>query len=236
MNRNRSRTVSFMEVSEARLIEIRQALLDYARKEYDRGCEYGLDIHLSLSQFEQLIIFQIDAHIENMQVLNNAMNAMADFANANNIAVPGSLLFKVQAFLNAAQSIEYSMAAKSVGMLNNVADDDVGGCFMSALEASFTAHAKINEENLSPFDKLVKRIDNPNYSVDEVLDCFKEDIASWKVDELIRLCNEIPNLLKLGKVIALASPNNKKVARMDSITSGIEKIAREEIARRRESN
>lgn len=232
----RGRTVSFMVLTEERIAEIREALLDYARKQYKRACELGIEKHLSLSQFEQIIRFQIDAHIEGMVSLNHAMNTMADFANSNNIAVPGSLLFKMQAFLNSIQATEFSMAAKSVGMLNDVDIEDIGGCFVAALEASFKAHATIEEEKSSPFKKLVHQIDNDDYSADEVIACFKEDIHTWSLTELIGLCDEIPNLMKLGKVLAFASPNNKRVKRLDSITTGIDKVAKEEIARRRSSN
>lgn len=230
------RTVSFLNVSEEKLNDIRGAFERYLRGEYQKACEIGIGDKISEEDFFKLAKFQVEAHIEHTRIMNTAMNCMADFANANGIAVPGILLVKVQSFIAAATAVEFVLAAQSVGMTDNFSTEEIGEGFVTAMEASFGALKQLEENSKDPFEKLMKDIGNESCPPEKIIALFKQDLPTWPNDALLEIGARLTKIKALGTVLKAIPGASDRFKRMDAIVQGINDTCNEEIARRRSSN
>lgn len=237
----RKRNIDFMSVRKEKFEHIKGIFRAYLDQVYEVGEKH--DLNSVYTGFDKNIMDELgdilyEGYISSIKATNNAMNAVADYCNDKEIALPFALVYKLQAFLEVMTMVEYMMAVDYRKLLgSDISIDDQCEIFEGTIEKGFSSLRNSDDipqnaddqNNFYKFEKLISSDTAP----EEIAKEFSKDVHSIDTKDLVYIISKLQSLIFLSSSLTSKSA---ELARMESVVSLIVKVSRDEISRRRENN
>jgi hypothetical protein len=233
---NTFRKSDFTNTSDKKFAELKETVYAFASSQFDKAIKLGLPVEQKEQEHENVLKLTdvlFEGFIERVKGINNTMNAMADFANSNDIAVCPELMFKIQAFIDGIAILDYIGSLHNLRVLNrHVTVGDLCKSYQSIIDAALDELAKDNDPD-SKFEKIMDMI-KEGKPTEEVITAFKEAIPSIETDELCFMIQKI-ELVQNLKVLLPEQPSSE-FKKLDDFMTKTLILCKDELDRRRASN